>query len=80
VEETSLTGERTDIHLLRDWCWLGSASDDGSLRALLESPMRPEFDLDIYRMLRKRLPRLQVRPLEQRLHAPQWSDAMPEIG
>jgi DNA polymerase-3 subunit epsilon len=80
VEETSLTGERTDIHLLRDWCWLGSASDDGSLRALLESPMRPEFDLDIYRMLRKRLPRLQIRPLEQRLRAPQWSDAVPEIG
>ena len=24
-------GERTDVHVLRDWCWLGTARDDGEL-------------------------------------------------
>ena len=60
VRETSLTGERTDVHLFRDWCWLGTADDASSLQALLEAPPRAAFDLDIYRILCKRLPRLQV--------------------
>jgi DNA polymerase-3 subunit epsilon len=59
IQETSLTGERTDIHLFRDWCWLGTARDEGSLQALLEAP-RGGFDLDIYRILCKRLPTLRV--------------------
>ena len=60
VRETSLTGERTDVHLFRDWCWLGTADDPSSLHALLEAPPRAAFDLDIYRILCKRLPRLRV--------------------
>jgi DNA polymerase-3 subunit epsilon len=60
VHETSLTGERTDVHLFRDWCWLGTADDAGSLHALLDAPPRAAFDLDIYRILCKRLPRLRV--------------------
>jgi len=60
VQETSLTGERTDVHLFRDWCWLGTADDPSSLQALLDAPPRAAFDLDIYRILCKRLPRLRV--------------------
>ena len=60
VRETSLTGERTDVHLFRDWCWLGTADDPSSLHALLDAPPRAAFDLDIYRILCKRLPRLRV--------------------
>jgi DNA polymerase-3 subunit epsilon len=60
IQETSLTGERTDVHLFRDWCWLGTVADEGSLHALLEAPPRAAFDLDIYRLLCKRLPRLRV--------------------
>jgi DNA polymerase III subunit epsilon len=60
IRETSFTGERTDVHLFRDWCWLGTAGDAGSLHALLEAPPRTAFDLDIYRILCKRLPRLRV--------------------
>jgi DNA polymerase III subunit epsilon len=67
IRETSLTGERTDVHLFRDWCWLGTVGDEGSLQALLEAPPRPAFDLDIYRILCKRLPRLQVHPVPQDL-------------
>jgi DNA polymerase-3 subunit epsilon len=63
VRETSLTGERTEVHVFRDWCWLGTADDASSLQALIEAPPRVAFDLDIYRLLCKRLPRLQVHPL-----------------
>ena len=40
VQETSLTGERTDVHLFQDWCWLGTADDASSLHALLDAPPR----------------------------------------
>jgi DNA polymerase III subunit epsilon len=80
VQETSLTGERTDIHLLRDWCWLGSASDEGAFEALLDAPPRAAFDLDIYRLLCKWLPRLRVRAHGRQLAAQQWSDSAAEIS
>jgi DNA polymerase-3 subunit epsilon len=60
VRETSFTRERTEIHVLRDWCWLGTARDDAELQAILETPPRVEFDLDIYRLLAKRLPKSKV--------------------
>ncbi len=63
VRETDIMNERTDVHVLRDWCWLGTASDDATLGALIENPPRGEFDLDIYRLLVKKLPRLQVVPI-----------------
>ena len=34
------SGERVDVHVIRDWCWLGTARDDGELAALLEAPPR----------------------------------------
>jgi DNA polymerase-3 subunit epsilon len=51
VRETSAEGRRTDVHLLRDWCWLGTASDDGDLRRLVEAPPPPSFDIDVARLL-----------------------------
>jgi len=69
VQETSVTGERTDVHLFRDWCWLGTARDEGALQALLEAPPRNAFDLDVYRILCKRLPRLAVRAFGKEVSA-----------
>jgi len=63
LRETSLTGERIDFHVFRDWCWLGTAREEGELYAILETPPRCSFDLDIYRLLVKRLSRLPVTPL-----------------
>ncbi|HEX7273513.1 MAG TPA: hypothetical protein VF420_15310, partial [Casimicrobiaceae bacterium] len=60
VREVSLTGERTDVHVLRDWRWLGTARSDAELASFLEAPPRAEFDLDIYRLLVKHLPKVQV--------------------
>ena len=64
VREISLTGERTEVHVLRDWCWLGTAHDEAELGTLIESPPRLHFDLDIYRLLVGRLSRMPVQPLD----------------
>jgi DNA polymerase-3 subunit epsilon len=63
VREVSLTGERIDVHVLRDWRWLGTARGDAELAALLEAPPRAEFDLDIYKVLVRHLPSAQVHRL-----------------
>jgi DNA polymerase-3 subunit epsilon len=60
VREADVLSERTDVHVFRNWCWLGSASDDAELQSIVESPPRPEFDLDIYRLLVRRMPRLRT--------------------
>ncbi len=45
---------RVDVHLLRDWCWLGTARSELELHELLAAPPSPAFDVDITRMLLKR--------------------------
>ncbi len=65
LQERAELGTRVDAHVVRDWCWLGTARDDAELAALLETPPRPVFDADIARTLmktiaRKRLPVLPV--------------------
>lgn len=54
VREHDPARERTDVHVLRDWCWLGTARDDGELAALVDAPPRPQFDIDVARLLQKR--------------------------
>ncbi len=57
IRERSLLGERTDVHVIRDWCWLGTAHDDGELGRLVEAPPRAVFDADIARLLVRTLAR-----------------------
>ena len=57
IRERSLMGDRIDLHVLRDWCWLGTAHDDGELGRLIEAPPRPTFDADIARLLIRTLAR-----------------------
>ena len=45
---------RVDVHLFRDWCWVGTASSEHDLMDLLHHPPVPAFDVDIARMLLKR--------------------------
>jgi DNA polymerase-3 subunit epsilon len=51
IREASDDGTRVDVHVLRDWCWLGTARDDGELAALREAPPRPVFDPDVTKLL-----------------------------
>jgi DNA polymerase-3 subunit epsilon len=51
IREASPDGGRVDVHVVRDWHWLGTARDDGELASLLEAPIRPSFDVDVARLL-----------------------------
>lgn len=57
IREPAEFGERVDVHVVRDWCWLGTARDDGELGRLLEAPPRAQFDADIARLLIRTLQR-----------------------
>ena len=56
--------------MIHDWCWLGTARDDGALASLLEVPPRRTFDADIARLLIRTVTskRLPVTPLAVRAH------------
>ena len=51
IRERSEDGERVDVHVVRDWSWVGTARDDTELASLLEAPPRPVFDVDVTRLL-----------------------------
>jgi len=74
IRERSTFGERIDVHVIRDWCWLGTARDDGELGRLIESPPRPVFDADIARLLVRTLARGKHEVLSL-AHEPVASDA-----
>ena len=57
IRERAPFSGRTDVHVIRDWCWLGTAGDEGELGRLVETPPRPVFDADICRLLVKTLAR-----------------------
>lgn len=50
------------LHLVDNWCWLGTARDEEEAYALLASG-RPVFDLDIWKILSKAMARGRVVPL-----------------
>ena len=54
VRECATDSDRVDVHVVRDWCWLGTARDDAELFALLEAPPQPQFDIDVMRLLLRR--------------------------
>ncbi len=59
-------GDRSDVHVVNNWCYLGTARSDDELWTLLEQqPSRPAFDLDTYKILSRALTRkdLTIRPL-----------------
>jgi len=68
VREASLLDGLTEVHVFDRWCWLGTARDDAELGALLETPPRTAFDLDVYRLLARRLERTKILPLHARAH------------
>jgi len=63
--ETGADG-RTDVHVIHNWSRMGCArSEEEIWRLLEESPARPAFDLDTYKILQRalRLGKVRLRPL-----------------
>jgi DNA polymerase-3 subunit epsilon len=53
--------ERTDVHVVNNWCYLGTAHAEDEVHDLLEqAPSRPAFDLDTYKILQRALTNKQV--------------------
>ncbi len=60
--ETAPDGTRCDVHVVHNWCCLGSACSDEQMWSLLdEAPARPAFDIDTYKILVRALAKGQVR-------------------
>lgn len=55
IRETSPGGERCDLHVLDQWCHLGTVGSEEELRDLQEGSPRPLFDLDTYKILTRYL-------------------------
>lgn len=63
--------DRTDVHVVNNWCYLGTAHADDEIHDLLDqSPSRPAFDLDTYKILHRALTnkQLPVRLLHRQQH------------
>ena len=46
--------EGEDLHIFDHWCYLGNAISEQEIEELLQSG-EPEFDLDIYKLIKKAL-------------------------
>lgn len=58
--ETGAAGQQ-DVHVVHNWCCLGTAHSEEELRRLLhDMPARPAFDVDTYKILVRALSRAQV--------------------
>ena len=62
--ERSKDKTQTAIHVVDRWCYLGTATQEGECADLLETA-RPQFDPDIYKILRKAAKELQAVPLQR---------------
>ena len=62
--ERSKGKTQTAIHVVDRWCYLGTATQEGECADLLETA-RPQFDPDIYKILRKAAKELQAVPLQR---------------
>jgi DNA polymerase-3 subunit epsilon len=54
VRECAADGERVDVHVFRDWHWIGTARDEPELHELAAAAPRASFDLDVTRLLIRR--------------------------
>ena len=55
IVEEDAEREATDVHLVHQWCWLGTAQSESEIAPLLESSARAPFDFDHYKILSRYL-------------------------
>jgi len=57
IVEEDREREAVDLHVVHNWCLLGTARSEAEVAELLEGTPRPPFDLDQYRILARHLAR-----------------------
>ena len=55
VVEEDRGREASDVHVVHNWCYLGTAQSEAELAELLEGGLRPRFDLDQYKILARHM-------------------------
>jgi DNA polymerase-3 subunit epsilon len=55
IRETAADGERCELHVLDQWCHLGTVRSEEELHALQDGAPRPPFDFDTYKILSRYL-------------------------
>lgn len=66
--EQSADGTRCDVHVVDNWCYLGTAATEEAVwQRLHEAPARPAFDVDTYKILLRALAKgqLKAQPLRR---------------
>jgi DNA polymerase-3 subunit epsilon len=68
IREQDASSSAADLHVFENWRYVGTADDEASLAALLDTTSVPPFDADIFKLLTKYLgaaTNLQVHPLSR---------------
>ena len=55
VIEQDASRDATEVHVVNQWCWLGTARSEAEVGELLEAAPRAPFDLDHFRILTRHL-------------------------
>ena len=55
IVEEDRERDAVEVHVVHNWCLLGTARSENEVGELLESGIRPRFDLDHYRILARHL-------------------------
>jgi DNA polymerase-3 subunit epsilon len=64
VVEDDRRREATDVHVVHNWCYLGTAASEAEIAEILESGARRRFDLDQYKILARHLLQGRARVVE----------------
>jgi DNA polymerase-3 subunit epsilon len=64
VVEEDAAREATEVHVVNQWCYVGTARTEDEVPALVAAARRPRFDLDQYRILRRHLAAKRARVVE----------------
>ncbi|HXZ86006.1 MAG TPA: ethanolamine utilization protein, partial [Myxococcota bacterium] len=64
VVEDDRAREATDVHVVHNWCYLGTAACEAEIAEILKGGARPRFDLDQYKILARHLLQGRARVVE----------------
>ena len=64
VVEEDRERDASDVHVVHNWCYLGTAKSESELAELIEGSARPRFDLDQYKILARHLLKGRARVVE----------------
>jgi DNA polymerase-3 subunit epsilon len=64
VVEEDAAREATELHVVNQWCYVGTARSEDEVPALVEAARRPRFDLDQYKILLRHLTTRRARIVE----------------